>query len=87
MNRSATVADDYGACAEVLRRSGSTFALPIRLLPAAKRRATTALYAFCRLADDVVDDAADAATARRDLDAMCRDGWAWQQANPEGYGS
>jgi phytoene synthase len=70
MNRSAAVADDYGACAEVLRRSGSTFALPIRLLPAAKRRATTALYAFCRLADDVVDDAADAATARRDLDAL-----------------
>ena len=23
---------------------------------------------------------------RRSLDDMCRDGWAWQQANPEGYG-
>jgi len=24
-------------------------------------------------------------TTRRDLDQMCRDGWAWQQANPQGY--
>jgi UDP-glucose 4-epimerase len=24
---------------------------------------------------------------RRSLEDMCRDGWAWQQANPEGYGS
>jgi UDP-glucose 4-epimerase len=24
---------------------------------------------------------------RRSLQEMCRDGWAWQQANPEGYGS
>lgn len=24
--------------------------------------------------------------AQRDLGAMCRDGWAWQSANPEGYG-
>lgn len=70
MNRSATVADDHAACAVVLRRSGSNFALPIRLLPVAKRRATTALYAFCRMADDVVDDAADMATARRELDAF-----------------
>jgi UDP-glucose 4-epimerase len=24
--------------------------------------------------------------ARRGLDDICRDGWAWQSANPEGYG-
>lgn len=23
---------------------------------------------------------------QRDLDAMCRDAWCWQQANPDGYG-
>ncbi len=23
---------------------------------------------------------------QRDLDAICRDGWAWQRANPQGYG-
>ncbi len=70
MNRSVTLDHDHAACAAVLRRSGSTFALPIRLLPPAKRRGTTALYAFCRLADDVVDDATDQATARRELDAF-----------------
>jgi phytoene synthase len=64
---------DHATCADVLRRSGSSFALPIRLRPEAKRRGTTALYAFCRQADDIVDDAADAATARRTLDAFQAD--------------
>jgi 15-cis-phytoene synthase len=64
------LAADYDACADVLRAAGSSFALPIRLLPDAKRRGTTALYAFCRRADDIVDDAADSAAARRGLDAF-----------------
>lgn len=63
-------AADHEACAAVLRASGSSFALPIRLLPAAKRRGTTAIYAFCRRADDVVDDAVDPAAARAGLDAF-----------------
>ena len=64
------LAADYRACAEALRASGSSFAGPIALLPAAKRRGTTALYAFCRRADDIVDDAADAAAARSAIDAF-----------------
>lgn len=63
-------AADHEACAALLRASGSSFALPIRLLPAAKRRGTTALYAFCRRADDLVDDARDAGAARTALDAF-----------------
>jgi phytoene synthase len=63
-----SLAADHAACAALLQRSGSSFALPIRLLPEAKRRGTTALYAFCRLADDIVDDAADATAARDGLD-------------------
>lgn len=65
-----SLAADHAACAAVLRQSGSSFALPIRLLPEAKRRGTTALYAFCRLADDIVDDAPDAASARTGLAAF-----------------
>jgi UDP-glucose 4-epimerase len=46
-----------------------------------------------RRAGDVASSVADPALAaarmgwhtRRDLDAMCRDGWAWQRANPKGY--
>lgn len=64
------LAADHRACAEVLRKSGSSFAGPIRLLPAAKRRGTTAVYAFCRRADDIVDDAADPAAARAALEAF-----------------
>jgi len=59
---------DHEACSALLRSSGSSFALPIRLLPEAKRRGTTALYAFCRRADDIVDDATDAGAARATLD-------------------
>jgi len=65
-----SLAADHAACAAVLRAAGSSFALPIRLLPEAKRRGTTAIYAFCRRADDIVDDAADAGSARDELDAF-----------------
>lgn len=64
------LAADHRACAAALRQSGSSFAGPIRILPPAKRRATTALYAFCRRADDIVDDAADPAAARAALAAF-----------------
>ncbi len=66
----STLAGDHRACAAILARSSSSFALPIRLLPEAKRRGTTALYAFCRVADDLVDDAADAVTAATGLGAL-----------------
>ena len=65
-----TLAGDHEACAEVLSRAGSNFALPIRLLPEAKRRGTTALYAFCRRADDIVDDGANPVEARHALDTF-----------------
>ena len=47
-----------------------------------------------RRAGDAAQSVADPSEAerrlgwrpRRDLDAMCRDGWAWQSANPHGYG-
>jgi phytoene synthase len=70
MTRLTTLAADHDACAKVLSRSGSNFTLPIRLLPEAKRRGTTALYAFCRRADDIVDDCANPVEARQSLDAF-----------------
>lgn len=62
-----TLAADHAACAALLKQSASNFALPIRLLPQAKRQGTTALYAFCRRADDVVDDEPDRERARQSL--------------------
>lgn len=64
------LAADHRTCAEALRAAGSSFAAPIALLPVGKRRGTTALYAFCRRADDIVDDAADPAAARQALAAF-----------------
>jgi phytoene synthase len=68
-----TLLADHDSCARLLRRSGSSFTLPISLLPRDKRRGTTALYAFCRRADDIVDDAVDPAAAAVALDAFERD--------------
>ncbi len=50
----ATHTDAY-LCREVIRRNSTTFYLAFRLLPASKRDAVFAVYAFCRDADDAVD--------------------------------
>jgi phytoene synthase len=59
--------DPHTYCEQKLARSGSSFAYSFRFLPAPRRRAITALYAFCREVDDVVDEAADPAVARMKL--------------------
>lgn len=46
----------YAHCREVVRRSGSSFASAFWMLPPERRRAIHAVYAFCRLADDIADD-------------------------------
>jgi phytoene synthase len=50
--------DAYDHCARIVRRSGSSFAAAFWMLPAPRRRALHAVYAFCRLADDIADDPA-----------------------------
>jgi len=51
-------------CADKAARSGSSFYYSFRLLDAPRRTAITALYAYCREVDDVVDEVADPAVAR-----------------------
>jgi phytoene synthase len=46
---------DARFCERLTRRHAQTFAVASYLLPAHKRRGTYALYAFCRVADDIVD--------------------------------
>ena len=48
---------DARSCAAVVREHARTFYFASWLLPPAKRRAAYALYAFCRVADDLVDRA------------------------------
>lgn len=57
--------DEY--CENKARQSGSSFYYSFRFLSRDKRRAITALYAFCREVDDVVDECSDANVARTTL--------------------
>ena len=51
-------------CEQKAAQSGSSFYHSFRFLPPPRRRAITALYAFCREVDDVVDDSSDVGVAR-----------------------
>ncbi len=53
---SPELAAAYAHCESVTRRSGSSFGAAFWMLPKEKRRALHAIYAFCRLADDLADD-------------------------------
>lgn len=57
--------DQY--CQNKAASSGSSFYSSFRFLPELKRRAITALYAFCREVDDVVDECHDEQVARTTL--------------------
>ncbi|MGD9765501.1 MAG: squalene synthase HpnC [Candidatus Binatia bacterium] len=51
------VRDAYAYCQAITRRSSSNFYYAFRLLPAERRQALFAVYAFCRFVDDIADDA------------------------------
>ncbi len=70
--------DEY--CQQKAAASGSSFYYSFRLLDPERRRAITALYAFCREVDDVVDEC-------RDCDvAMAKLGWWRGQVEAIGSG-
>ena len=45
----------YACCEQITRQHSRSFHLSSALLPREKRRAARALYAFCRLSDNIVD--------------------------------
>jgi phytoene synthase len=57
--------DQY--CQDRAAKSGSSFYYSFLFLPAERRRAIMALYAFCREVDDVVDECTDVDVARTKL--------------------
>src|SRR5574343_1546323 len=57
--------DDY--CQQKAAASGSSFYYSFLFLPPERRRAITALYAFCREVDDVVDECQDPSLAAAKL--------------------
>jgi len=67
---------DLKACRSLMRGGSKTFFAASLLLPPRIRLAATALYAFCRVADDLIDDGADKSAAaielQQRLDAVYR---------------
>ena len=57
--------DQY--CQQKAAQSGSSFYYSFLFLPPERRRAITALYAFCREVDDIVDECTDVGVARTKL--------------------
>jgi phytoene synthase len=57
--------DEY--CQQKAVQSGSSFYYSFLFLPPERRRAITALYAYCREVDDIVDECSDAGVARTKL--------------------
>ncbi|MBS0308755.1 MAG: presqualene diphosphate synthase HpnD [Proteobacteria bacterium] len=57
--------DEY--CQQKAAQSGSSFYYSFLFLPPERRRAITALYAYCREVDDTVDECTDVMVARNKL--------------------
>jgi phytoene synthase len=59
--------DPHQYCQDKAAASGSSFYYSFMFLPPERRRAITALYAYCREVDDVVDECTDPGVARTKL--------------------
>ena len=58
----------HAYCQDKAAKSGSSFYYSFLFLPAERRQAITALYAFCREVDDVVDECHDLSLAQTKLE-------------------
>ncbi len=53
---SPTLPEAYAFCRAIAHKHGANFSVGFRFLPAEKRRAVYAAYAYCRWADDIADE-------------------------------
>jgi phytoene synthase len=84
---SAVMASEQRTPEEITARSGSSFLVSFTALNLPRRRALTAIYAFCRLADDAADDGGPGARARvAELRAELARAARGQPATPVGTG-
>ncbi len=66
MSELTTLDQSYEKCRELNKRYGTTYYWSTYLLPKIKRHHVHALYAFCRYADDIVDDMGPVSTEARE---------------------
>ncbi len=71
MSSSETLSPEQAAtyAEEMVRRSGTSFYWGMRVLPPERRRAMYAVYAFCRVVDDIADEPGDPKVQQARLDA------------------
>jgi phytoene synthase len=62
---SVTLEESYARCRELNKRYGTTYYWSTKVLPRVKQHHVWALYAFCRYADDIVDDMGPAPVEQR----------------------
>jgi phytoene synthase len=60
-----TLEESYARCKELNKRYGTTYYWSTKVLPRVKQHHVWALYAFCRYADDIVDDLGPAPVEQR----------------------
>lgn len=70
----------YAVCRGIARRQARNFYYSFRVLPAAKRNALSAVYAFMRHADDISDDETATVVERRERLQSWLDEWHQVQA-------
>jgi squalene synthase HpnD len=60
---------DLDAVEKIVRAAGTSFYHGMRVLPPDRRHAMYAIYAFCRIVDDIADEEGELDTKRRELAA------------------
>lgn len=71
----AELAQAYDQCETLTAVHSRSFHMASRLLPPEKRRSARALYAFCRVTDDIVDERANANAQDRALTRVALEEW------------
>ena len=72
---------DFRICRKILKRGSKTFFFASKILPQNKARAFSAVYAFCKLTDDIADEGA--ATGEERLQQL----EAWKRGLLSAYGT
>lgn len=63
----ASLAAAHRSCRSIAHEHGANFSVGFRFLPASKRRAVYAAYAWCRVADDIADEPGERIEERLDV--------------------
>jgi 15-cis-phytoene synthase len=81
----AELAQAYEKCASLTATHSRSFHMASHLLPAEKRRSARALYAFCRVTDDLVDERSGVGPEDRALARVALEDWRRLSLSPHSH--